>query len=210
MGAPTWPPTPEEADRATLEEYGEYAAAVLAAREAETNEDAERARKNLTTRLGVLVSEPESMRQHDAGLGGPDPAADLGTLNSGGISRLPAGGVTIVEPKDMPGYVQTAKLELQLVSRGAGFTYEMATGDMSQANFTQGRMGMLMQIGIVKFFQFFIHSHVYCISSAQRFAKLSLYGIATGGSENRLTKRGIFFERKKTFGGFIFLTCPGF
>lgn len=43
MGAPTWPPTPEEADRATLEEYGEHAAAVIAARYAETDEEAERA-----------------------------------------------------------------------------------------------------------------------------------------------------------------------
>ena len=43
MGAPTWPPTPEEADRATLEEYGDYAAAVLAASKAENDEEAERA-----------------------------------------------------------------------------------------------------------------------------------------------------------------------
>ena len=43
MGAPTWPPTPEDADRATLEEYGDYAAAVLAAKNAETDDEAERA-----------------------------------------------------------------------------------------------------------------------------------------------------------------------
>lgn len=43
MGAPTWPPTPEEGDRATLDEYGDYAAAVIAAREADSDEEAERA-----------------------------------------------------------------------------------------------------------------------------------------------------------------------
>ncbi len=43
MGAPTWPPTPEEGDRATLDEYGDQAKAVLAARAAETDEEAERA-----------------------------------------------------------------------------------------------------------------------------------------------------------------------
>lgn len=40
MGAPTWPPTPEDAHKATLEEYGDQARAVL---EAETDEEAERA-----------------------------------------------------------------------------------------------------------------------------------------------------------------------
>lgn len=107
-------------------------------------EDAERARKNLTTRLSVLVSDPGELKGSDAGLGGVAPETDLGTLNSGAVTRLPAGGVTVVDPKDTPGYVSNAKLELQLISRGAGYTYEMATGDMSQANFTQGRMGMLM------------------------------------------------------------------
>ncbi len=40
MGAPTWPPTPEEAFKATLEEYGDDARKVM---EAETDEEAERA-----------------------------------------------------------------------------------------------------------------------------------------------------------------------
>lgn len=40
MGAPTWPPTPDVADKATLEEYGDAARAVIAA---ETDEEAEQA-----------------------------------------------------------------------------------------------------------------------------------------------------------------------
>ncbi|MCB9778114.1 MAG: hypothetical protein H6742_06090 [Alphaproteobacteria bacterium] len=40
MGAPTWPPTPEEADQATLAEYGDAARAVIAA---ESDEEAEQA-----------------------------------------------------------------------------------------------------------------------------------------------------------------------
>ncbi|RME25234.1 MAG: hypothetical protein D6798_09440 [Deltaproteobacteria bacterium] len=40
MAAPTWPPTPEDADKATLEEYGDAARAVIAA---ETDEEAEQA-----------------------------------------------------------------------------------------------------------------------------------------------------------------------
>lgn len=106
-------------------------------------EDAERARKNLTTRLTVLVSDPvNQMAQPDAGALG-NTLTDLGTLNSGAITRMPAGGLTVVDPKPCPDYVQTAKLELMLIAKGMGCTYEMLTGDMSQANFTQGRMGML-------------------------------------------------------------------
>ncbi|NOY25693.1 MAG: hypothetical protein GXP62_07445 [Oligoflexia bacterium] len=40
MGAPTWPPTPKDADQATLDEYGDAARAVIAA---ETDEEAEQA-----------------------------------------------------------------------------------------------------------------------------------------------------------------------
>ncbi len=40
MAAPTWPPTPEAADKATLDEYGDAARAVIAA---ETDEEAEQA-----------------------------------------------------------------------------------------------------------------------------------------------------------------------
>ncbi|MFT5684980.1 MAG: hypothetical protein ACI8RZ_005926, partial [Myxococcota bacterium] len=40
MGAPTWPPTPEDARKATLDEYGDYARAVM---DFEDDEDAEQA-----------------------------------------------------------------------------------------------------------------------------------------------------------------------
>ncbi|QOR55733.1 MAG: hypothetical protein YHS30scaffold667_29 [Phage 65_10] len=105
-------------------------------------EDAERARKNLETRLSVLASASvDGLEQPDKT---PGDVADLGTLGSGGIISLPAGlNLTAVEPKPAAGYVETAKLELHLIAAGAGFTYEHATGDMSESNFTQGRMRTL-------------------------------------------------------------------
>lgn len=106
-------------------------------------QDAELARKNLVTRLSVLsTGSPSQYAAPDAGSTGS--MQDLGTLTSGGITQVPGGGnLTVIEPKDMPGYVETCKFDIHQIARGAGFTYEMATGDMSQANFTQGRMGML-------------------------------------------------------------------
>lgn len=105
-------------------------------------EDAERARKNLEARLSVLASGgTDGLEQPDARA---DDQGDLGTLSSGGIIGVPAGmNLTVVEPKPATGYVDAAKLELHLIAAGAGFTYEQATGDMREANFTQGRMRML-------------------------------------------------------------------
>lgn len=109
-------------------------------------EDAERARKNLETMLAVVASgDTGEMAQDDSPIvtQGNTASTDLGTLKSGGITQLPSGlNLTTVQPHAVPGYVDTAKLELHLIASGGGFTYEQATGDMRESNFTQGRMRM--------------------------------------------------------------------
>lgn len=108
-------------------------------------EDAERARKNLETMLAVVASgDTGDMAQDDSPIvGGNVSSTDLGTLKSGGITQLPSGlNISTVQPNPMPGYAETAKLELHLIAAGGGFTYEQATGDMRESNFTQGRMRM--------------------------------------------------------------------
>lgn len=107
-------------------------------------EDAERARKNLESRLSVIATQDSAaLAAPDAEVNSTPTSTDLGTLSTGGITSVGASGLTVVEPKAMPGYVETAKWEVHLISAGCGFTYEMATGDMREANFTQGRMRML-------------------------------------------------------------------
>jgi lambda family phage portal protein len=118
--------------------------AITRTRDFSIYEDAERARKNLEARLSVIVTQDASaMAQPDAEANRDPTSTDLGTLSSGGITSVGASGLTVVEPKAMPGYVETAKWEVHLISAGCGFTYEMATGDMREANFTQGRMRMM-------------------------------------------------------------------
>ena len=122
--------------------FPRMAAIINRTRDFSLYEDAERARKNLESRLSVIASgNLDGVAQPDADASEP---ADLGSLSTGGIISVPAGmSMTVVEPKAAGGYVDTAKLELHLIAAGAGFTYEQATGDMREANFTQGRMRML-------------------------------------------------------------------
>jgi lambda family phage portal protein len=110
--------------------------------------DAEIARKNLETRLGVVVSGEASDMANPPPEGPPPNAADvrktgdLGELASGAIIEMPpgAGQVTTIEPKPAGGYVEYFGLKLHIVTAALGVTYEMATGDMSQTNFSSARV----------------------------------------------------------------------
>jgi lambda family phage portal protein len=109
-------------------------------------EDAELARKNLESRMGALASEdPEVManpRQGETVVTDQQLAeGDLGMLPSGGITRVPAGmNITMVEPKAAPGMVEYSKLSLHLICAGVGVPYHMATGDVSEVNFSSARI----------------------------------------------------------------------
>lgn len=117
-------------------------------------EDAELQRKNLETRLSLVVSgdasqlatqitaygsattpgDPESERKY----------GDLGVLPSGGVTELPPGlNVTAVEPKPAGGYVEYCKFGLHLIAAGYGVPYEAMTGDLVEVNFSSARIGQI-------------------------------------------------------------------
>ena len=108
-------------------------------------EDAELQRKNLETRLGVLASgDVETLSMAEQNATDVRQTGDLGTLSSGGITRVPTGtNLTIVEPKAAPGYVDYVKYALHLIASGMGVTYEMLTGDMREVNFSSARVRLL-------------------------------------------------------------------
>ena len=107
-------------------------------------EDAELARKNLESRLGLVASgDLGEMRNHENPPVVPDVATptDLGPLPSGGITQLPAGmNLTQIDPKAPPGFVDYMKLSLHLVAAGWGIPYESMTGDMREVNFSSARI----------------------------------------------------------------------
>lgn len=116
-------------------------------RDLQLYEDAELARKNLETRLSVLASGDAASMANPVSYGGQaDTEAaratgDLGQLASGGITEIPAGlNVTVLEPKPAGGHVEYVKHQLHMIAAGAGWTYEMMTGDMSGVNFSSARV----------------------------------------------------------------------
>lgn len=116
-------------------------------RDLQLYEDAEIARKNLETRLGVVVSGEAAEMTNPVGDQPADPDAarktgDLGELGSGAIMSLPpgAGTLTTIEPKPAGGHVEYVGLQLHIITALLGVTYEMATGDMSQVNFSSARV----------------------------------------------------------------------
>lgn len=122
-------------------------------------EDAELQRKNLETRMSVLVSGAEAAELANPvdmprgmgvgdGVGAPLPdsaaTGDLGALASGSILQLPPGmNVTTVQPTAAPGYVETLKWNLHLIAAGMGVPYELMTGDMKEVNFSSARIRWL-------------------------------------------------------------------
>lgn len=131
--------------------FTRLAPVIARVRDLQLYEDAELARKNLESRLSVLVSGDASQMANPPQPGeAADPTTaratgDLGQLASGGITELPAGlNVQVVEPKAAPGHVEYVKHQLHIIAAGMGVTYEMLTGDMKEVNFSSARVRMLL------------------------------------------------------------------
>jgi lambda family phage portal protein len=125
-----------------------FAPVIARVRDLMLYEDAELARKNLETRLGVLITgDPEQLSNSGATDLAPTAAEpfehfkELGPLPSGG-AHLVGGGTTVttIEPKPAGGYVEYCNLNLHLIAAGLGVPYESMTGDMSKVNFSSARI----------------------------------------------------------------------
>lgn len=114
-------------------------------RDLQLYEDAELARKNLETRLSVLVSgDATKMTNPDLQSVGKQDPAELGDLPSGGITQLPQGvNVDIVAPTPAPGYVDAVTWHMHIITGGIGVPFEMATGRMDQVNFSSARVRII-------------------------------------------------------------------
>jgi lambda family phage portal protein len=131
------------------------ASIIARTRDTQLYEDAELARKNLEARLSVLVSGDASLLTNENQMGSTSASGaadtsvaratgDLGELRSGGITEVPAGAtMTTVEPKAAGGHVEYLSHQLHIITAAMGVTYEMATGDMSQVNFSSARVRLL-------------------------------------------------------------------
>lgn len=148
-------------------------------------EDAELARKNLEGRLSVLASgDVASMANPSQGSEATDPNAtgNLGQLAGGGITRLPSGlNVTVVEPKVAPGFVDYCKYNIHLICAGGGFTYEQATGDMREVNYSSARVRLLDFRREIEQLQWHVVIPMLCDRICNEFAQAAvLSGLISG------------------------------
>lgn len=130
-----------------------FAPVIARCRDLMLYEDAELARKNLETRLGVVISGDvnaianpggEAATGYSAAPIGDDgklPYGNLGELPSGGITQVPAGlNVTALEPKPANDYVPYCVMQQHLIAAGINVPYESMTGDMTKVNFSSARI----------------------------------------------------------------------
>lgn len=120
-------------------------AAILLIRDLELYREAEARRKDTEARIGIVASgDVQSMAGPNAAQSGALSALSLGEIPSGGILQVAPGlNLTSVAPTAMPGYVDTIKYEIKLICAALGCTYEGATGDMSEVNFSSARVRRL-------------------------------------------------------------------
>lgn len=115
---------------------------ITRARDLQVLEDAEIARKKQESALSVLASgDINSMTNGVSTATSPTTAISLGRISGGGIIGIPAGlNTTVIEPKAAPGFVEYCKYNVHMICSGGGFSYEAATGDVSETNFSSARV----------------------------------------------------------------------
>lgn len=124
--------------------FSNLASIIARTRDVQTYEDAELARKNQESRLGVLASGDLSQMENPPTSAADSPIGDLGELPSGSIVGLPAGvNLQLVEPKAVPGHVDYLKYNLHIIAAGWGIPYELMTGDVGETSYSSARVNLL-------------------------------------------------------------------
>ena len=111
-------------------------AAILKLRDVSDRDAAQLMKDKLAACFMAFVTDADS----DGNPAGPL----LDTLEPGTIEQLPPGkGITFAEPPTAGDYVQTQKFHLLSIAQAYEITYEALTGDLSNVNFSSGRMGWM-------------------------------------------------------------------
>lgn len=110
--------------------------AALALKDYDDYEDAQLIRQKIAACFTVFVSDATGQSSGDYDL--------LEKVEPGIIEHLPGGKqVTFADPPTVNNYEEYSRSMLRKVAVGYGVPYETLTGDMSNANFSQARMGWI-------------------------------------------------------------------
>jgi lambda family phage portal protein len=113
-------------------------ASFIKLRDFEEYQDAELVRRKVASLMVAFVSDPAGST-----IGGSKKKFPS-TMNPGSIMELNGGQqVTLSTPPSVDGYGEYSRVTLQAVATAYGVTYEAMTGNLSDVNFSSGRMGWL-------------------------------------------------------------------
>lgn len=120
-----------------------YAPVLLPLNDLEDYEDAQLIRQKIAACFAVFITDSTGTE----GFGAPSGADDLPErLEPGIIEELPAGrSVEAHSPPVVEGYEAYVRAVLRKIAAGLGMTYESLTGDLSQTNFSGGRMSWIQE-----------------------------------------------------------------
>ncbi len=119
-----------------------FAPIVIPLRDLDAFEDARLLQQVIASCFAVFVH--DSTEGELPGSSSTDEADLLEKIQPGMVEYLPPGkSVSFAEPKAPEGYADFVRSVLRKVAAGMGITYESLTGDLSQTNFSGGRMGWI-------------------------------------------------------------------
>jgi len=116
-------------------------ASMLRMKDLDDYEDAELVRQKIAACFTVFITEDTDGDPTNANTGDAD---NLEKVEPGIIEHLaPGKSVTFAQPPVTTGYGEYTKSVNRSIAAGIGITYEGMTGDLSNVNFSSGRMGWL-------------------------------------------------------------------
>lgn len=117
------------------------ASVMLRLRDFDDYEDAQLMRQKIAACFSVFITQSQNPM---AGLSGEPSELERERVEPGIIERLnPGESVTLASPPGAEGYADYSRKIQQGMAAGAGITYEQMTGDLSNVNFSSGRMGWI-------------------------------------------------------------------
>lgn len=135
-------------------------------------EDAEVVRQKIAACFAAFVQDA------DPSLSTGDTEADmLEKLEPGVIEHLPPGKtIEFASPPTTNNYDNFSRKILQGIAQGYGITYEAMTGDLSNVNFSSGRMGWLEMSRQIQDWQYHMLIPQFCDQALEWFMEVSTIG----------------------------------
>jgi lambda family phage portal protein len=160
-------------------------AVMLRLRDFDDFEDAELLKQKIAACFAVFVTE----NGNEGAPGGTNKSDEVDipdSIEPGMVSKLaPGQDVSFATPPSTEGYGGYSRNQLLAIAAGLGITYEAMTGDLSNVNFSSGRMGWLEMQRNIQRWQDFMIVPQFC---QKVWAWFNDYAVLTGAGSTPLVR----------------------